>query len=369
MSVLIFLGILFVLVLVHELGHFAVAKWMGMRVDEFGIGFPPKLFGIKKGETEYTFNLLPIGGFVKIAGEDGLVEGGTRDAEGESARLFTSKNKWAQAAVLVAGVTMNVLLAWFLFTIAFSVGVRSAVSEQEASANAVLTITDVLPGSPAEKAHIPPGVTVRAVTAGADVLEAKTPSTFSAFIAAHGAGEIAITYAVSDGEKTALVVPEKGLVQSDVSRPAIGVGLAQVEVVKRSFGHAITDAGIHTVVSIRDIAVGIAQLAYKSVHGTADFSQVAGPVGIVSLVGEASAYGITTLLTFTAFISLNLAVINILPFPALDGGRLLFVVIEAVKGSPIKQKYAAALNLLGFVLLMLLMVVVTWHDIVRLMQG
>jgi regulator of sigma E protease len=389
MSVLIFLAILFILVLVHELGHFAVAKWTGMRVDEFGIGFPPKLFGIRKGETEYTFNLLPIGGFVKIAGEDGdssasspvpsearnrqseaLAEAGEggEDGSSESSRLFTSKSKWAQTAVLVAGVTMNVLLAWLLFTLAFSFGVRSAVSEAEASPEAVLTITEVVAGSPADKAGIPQGAEVIGAASNGEHLTLFTPSAFSEFVAAHGTGQIELTYTTPSGEHTATVAPTEGLITDDANRAAIGVGLAQIDIVKRPLGRAIMDAGTHTITSIKEIVLGIGQLAYNSIRGTADFSQVAGPVGIVGLVGQASAYGLTTLLTFTAFISLNLAVINILPFPALDGGRLLFVVIEAVKGSPIQARYAALLNTIGFFLLMILMVAVTWHDIARLLN-
>ena len=144
MSILIFLAVLFFLILVHELGHFLVAKWAGMRVDEFGIGFPPKLFGVRKGETEYTLNALPIGGFVKIYGENGSED------ETSKERSFTSKSRWAQAAVLVAGVTMNALFAWVLFSIAFMIGVQGAVSETEAGPNAELVVVEALSGFPAE---------------------------------------------------------------------------------------------------------------------------------------------------------------------------------------------------------------------------
>jgi regulator of sigma E protease len=367
MSIFIFLAILFVLVLVHELGHFAVAKWMGMRVDEFGIGFPPKLFGIKRGETEYTLNLFPIGGFVKIYGENGIGDESQRvEPSNGNGRSFTAKSRTAQALVLVAGVTMNVLLAWLLFAVAFSVGVRTSVSEAEATDAAVLTITSVMPESPAAKAELPLGVGITGAVSGNDALTTLTPSAFSAFVAEHGAEEIVLTYTKDGTEQATTLKPQEGLIADDASRAAIGVSLAQVEIVKRSIGRSIIDAGAHTIASTKAVAVGIAMLVYDSIRFEADFSQVAGPVGIVGLVGEASAYGFTTLLTFTAFISLNLAVINILPFPALDGGRLLFVVIEAIKGSPIKAQYAATLNTLGFFLLIALMVAVTWSDIARL---
>jgi regulator of sigma E protease len=332
-----------------------------MRVDEFGIGFPPKLFGIKKGETEYTFNLLPIGGFVKIYGEDsvGVGEDATQGA-------FTSKSKWAQSAVLVAGVTMNVLFAWLLVTFAFGIGVQSSVTEAQATENAQLVISHVVEGSPASVAEIPAGAVIKSVQTGDDTLDTLSPSAFSAFIGEHADEVNTIAYTVGGELRMTAVTPERGIIESAPDQAALGVALAQVDILKRGFVDSITDSFMYVVTGLRDITVGIGMLLYGVVTGTADFSQVAGPVGIVGLVGEASAYGITTLLMFTAFISLNLAVINILPFPALDGGRLVMVGIEAVKGSPIRPQWVGAVNMVGFALLILLMVVVTWNDIARL---
>jgi regulator of sigma E protease len=363
MSILIFLGILCVLVLVHELGHFAVAKWSGMRVDEFGIGFPPKLFGIRFGETEYTLNLFPVGGFVRIHGEDS--EGDTTGAP--DPRSFVAKNKWAQSAVLVAGVFMNVLIAWIIIVTAFMVGVQSSVTEADATEKAALTIAAVLPDSPAAKAEIPAGAVIQQARAGDDTLGALNPSTFSAFIEAHSTAPISLAFSHNGELHLATILPVQGLIADDVNKSAIGVSLVQVEVVKRSFGKAIGDATIYTGTALRDIAVGIGSLFYDAIRFKADFSQVAGPVGIVGLVGDASTQGATTLLMFTAFISLNLAVINILPFPALDGGRLLFVGIEAITRRPIPARYVQILNSFGFLLLILMMVAVTWNDIARIL--
>lgn len=363
MSILIFLAVLFVLVLVHELGHFAVAKWTGMRVDEFGIGFPPRLFGVRRGETEYTFNLFPIGGFVKIYGEDGIVTGEQFSSDNRS---FVSKSKWAQIAVLVAGVTMNILFAWLLITFAFTTGVQTVVSENEASEQAMLTVTNVLPGSPAHEASLLPGSIVKEVTSGTDTLEKLTPSAFSEFITLHAHEPIVIEYTYSGELRVSELFPKTGIIAESSDQAAIGVALAQIDTVSRPFWRSLIDASLYTVSALRDITVGIGKLLYDAMMFRADFSQVAGPVGIVGLVGEASAFGFTSLLLFTAFISLNLAVINILPFPALDGGRLLFVVIEAIKGSPIPPRYAGTLNAVGFMLLILLMVAVTWNDIMRL---
>jgi regulator of sigma E protease len=364
MSILIFLGVLFVLVLVHELGHFAVAKWTGMRVDEFGIGFPPKLFGIQRGETLYSINLLPLGGFVKIHGEDSVGEDGkTPDDE----RSFTAKSKKAQSAVLLAGITMNILFAWFLFAVAFGMGVESAVDEAKASPEARLTITSVLPGSPAEKASIAPGSVIKSVSVGGETLSELKPSTFSTFVSSHGDSPVTVAYTYKNELRLANIVPETGIITDKKESRAIGVALTQIDTVHRSFFESVADSFFYTLAGLRDIAFGIFKLLGDAVMMDADFSQVAGPVGIVGLVGEASAYGVTALLMFTAFISLNLAVINVLPFPALDGGRFVMVLIEAVKGSPITPKYAATVNAIGFFVLIALMVVVTWSDIAKLM--
>lgn len=391
MSILIFLGVLIVLVLVHELGHFAVAKWTGMRVDEFGIGFPPKLFGIKKGETLYSVNLLPLGGFVKIFGEDGdgtpsarLDENLSEQSEGKSpssgqsryekdgadvksSNSFTSKSKKAQSAVLLAGITMNILFAWFLFAIAFGMGVESAVDEATASPEARLTITSVLPGSPAEKAFVPPGSVIKSVTVGDETLTELKPSTFSAFVSSHGDSPITIAYTYKNELRLANIVPVTGIITDKTDKHAIGVALSQIDTIHRSIIESITDSFMYTIGGLHDIALGIFKLIRDAVMIKADLSQVAGPVGIVGLVGDASAYGFTALLIFTAMISLNLAIVNVLPFPALDGGRFVMVIIEAIKGSPITPKYAATANAVGFFLLITLMVVVTWNDIAKLL--
>ncbi len=363
MSIILFLVVLFVLILVHEWGHFIVAKKTGMRVDEFAIGFPPRLFVIKRGETEYTFNLLPIGGFVRIFGENPLTAEGTLDEP----RSFAARPKWAQALVLIAGVTMNVIFAWLLFAGTFMIGVPTAVEEVVAGSEAKLYISSVLPNSPLIHVGVPAGAEVVALATADDTLSARTPSAFSAFVQANGTAELSLTYRFAGEEKTVLVTPEAGLIAGESERVAVGVSLALVENIRQSFGEALVSATEATISGLRDISVGLFTLLSQAVRGTADFSQVAGPIGIVGLVGDAASYGITTLLTFTAMISLNLAVINLLPVPALDGGRLVFVAIEAVTRRPINPIWTTRLNLAGFALLMLLMVVVTWHDIAKLL--
>ncbi len=361
MSILLFLLVLFVLILVHEWGHFIVAKKTGMRVDEFGIGFPPKLFGIKKGETEYTFNVLPIGGFVKIWGENY----NETDEGSDNARAFSNRPKWAQALVLIAGVTMNVIFAWLLFSITYMIGVHTPVDETLATDSAELYITGVLPDSPA--AVLPPGSVVTSITHKETTVIDPSPTEFSLVISESAPDPVTVSYVFGGEESTVSISPVTGLDDTDPERYAIGAALSMVEIQKRPPFQAITDGFEATWRGLVSISVGLWTLLSQAIVGEADFSQVAGPVGIVGMVGDAASFGLTALFTFTAIISLNLAVINLLPFPALDGGRLLFVAVEAVTRRQIPPEWAGRLNLVGFALLMLLMIAVTYNDILRLL--
>jgi regulator of sigma E protease len=364
MSILLFFIVLFVLILVHEWGHFIVAKKTGMRVDEFGIGFPPKIKGIKWGETEYTINWLPIGGFVRIFGENGEENEESKDAK-DASRAFSARPKWAQALVLIAGVTMNILFAWFLFALTFMIGVQTAVDENVASIDASLYIAGTLPNSPASA--IPAGAEIISVSRESEPLESLTPSAFSSFVVEKAPMPITVTYEYGSQSETVDIVPSQGLSIEEPNKYFIGVSLALVEVTRMNPLEAAVSAVVATKDGLVGITVGLYTLIVESIQGEADYSQIAGPIGIVGMVEDAAAFGITALLTFTAIISLNLAVINMLPFPALDGGRLLFVLIEAVTRKPIPHVWAARVNLAGFAALMLLMIAVTYNDILKLL--
>ncbi len=357
-TILIFLAVLFVLVLVHEWGHFIVAKLTGMRVDEFAIGFPPKLYGFKKGETEYSLNALPLGGYVRIYGEDPTAVSGGED----KARAFNARPKWAQALVLLAGVTMNWIFAWFLLVVIMIVGVPTQIEESAATANSVVYIDSVLKGAPADMV-VPPESKLLAVQSGDDVLSPVLPSTFSDFVAVRAGQSIELTYQDKDGkEATVAIIPQTGVIEASPDRAAIGVGLSLIDIVKKPFGTALVDAAVQTYKMTTTIIVGFGQL----ITGNVSLSQVSGPVGIAGIVGDAAAVGLTTLLYLTAFISVNLAVINLLPIPALDGGRLIFVAIEAITRRPIPSVWASRVNLVGFAALMLLMLLATVSDISKL---
>ena len=371
MSVLIFFIILISLVLVHEFGHFIVAKKSGIRVDEFGVGFPPKLYSKKFGETEYSINLLPLGGFVKIFGEtpdqDSL---GGADKE----RSMVNKSKKVQGAVLLAGIFMNFLFAWPLLTATLLIGMPSSVDSAPAGATvqgAVLTVTEIFPGSPAEKAGLKLGDKIFSVSDSKipqERVENPTPETFSKFVSEHGERELVISTVRGGDARTIAATPVNGIITDMPKKAAIGVALDTVGVVKLPLHLAVYEGGKLTLLFIRDTFVGLYGFFGKIFQGQGDIEQVSGPVGIVSIVSDASTLGFSYLLVLAALISINLGVINLLPIPALDGGRFLFLIIEAIKGSPVKPKIANTAHAVGFVLLIALILFVTYHDILKLVM-
>jgi regulator of sigma E protease len=363
-SILLFIAVLVGLIVVHEFGHFIVAKRAGIRVDEFGLFFGPRLFKKRFGETDYTINLWPIGGFVRIFGEN---PDEVEDADTDRSRAFFSKPWYVQAAVLVAGVSFNVLAAWFLFSVAFMVGVPANATEgQRAIENARLTIVSVLPDSPASLASLRPGDVIVGLSAPEIALSELTPEAAASFIRDHGSRSLTITYERSSVVHTVSVMPEQSVIEGEAERAAIGISMGLIGTLKLPLHLALVEGFTRTIALTGAVAVGIFAFLGDALTLQADFSQVAGPVGIVSLVGDAAELGVVSLLTFAAIISLHLAVINLLPIPALDGGRLLFVLVEAIKGSPIRPSVTATVNAAGFALLILLMVAVTYNDILRL---
>jgi regulator of sigma E protease len=364
MTILIFLAVLFVLILVHEWGHYITAKWTGMRVDEFGIGFPPKLFGWKRGETVYSLNALPIGGFVKILGENGDPDG-EQLSTADQARTFGARPKWAQAIVLVAGVTMNILFAWIVLVAILMLGTEVQVGTETAGPDATFTVLQTMPDSPA--AVLPVRAEITAVERGDVSLTTLTPEAFRDFVAAGDGEALTISYVSGERSETVTVTPQRGLDSTRPDEAILGVNTGFLEVQSYGFIAALKEASLQTVIMLKAITVGLVTLLANAAMGTADFSQVAGPVGIVDHVGQAASFGLSALLYFTAVISLNLAVINLLPIPALDGGRLVFVAIESIIRRPINPVWAGRVNLVGFGLLMLLMVIVTYNDILKLL--
>ncbi|MEI6842923.1 MAG: site-2 protease family protein [bacterium] len=363
MSILIFIVALAILILVHEFGHFIVAKKSGIRVDEFGLGFPPKVYGKKIGETVYSINAIPFGGFVKIFGEDPHSQ---EISEADKPRSFFYKPKWIQALVLVAGVTFNIIFAWILISLGFMLGLPSPVGYISGAnvSNAHTVIINVFPGSPAEKAGLRAGDTILSVGAGKNVLagDAIPPEKISELIAKSLSEKIDMTYKRgAEASKNISLTPNLG------GKRMIGISMDTIGTVKLSFFGALYEGGRTTILLVKSTVTGLFGFLYNIVTFHFDLSQVAGPVGIAGSFSEAKDLGFVYILSLVALISINLAVINLIPFPALDGGRLFFILIEKIIRRPIPPKIFQWTNAIGFALLLVLMIVITGHDILKLL--
>ena len=335
MSIIIFLIILAALILVHEFGHFIVAKKSGIRVSEFGLGLPPRIWAWKYGETEYSINWILFGGFVKIFGEN-PDEKSEEIPEAEKKRSFEYKPRYVQALVLVSGVVFNLLFAWLLISVGFMSGMPASVGQTGYGKieNARVVILDVAKNSPAEKAGLQTGDAILSMAAGSDKLSAVTVSGVQDFIAAHGDETIQINFERANRTMSESVVPESGIV---AGRKAVGISMDTIGILRLPVYLAFYQGAKLAWGLTEATAVGLAIFIWHAVTLHLDLSQVSGPVGIIGLVGSASNLGPIYLLSFTALISINLAVINLIPFPALDGGRLLFVLIEAIRRKAISS--------------------------------
>lgn len=361
MTVILFILVLVALIVVHEFGHFIVAKLSGMRVDEFGIGYPPRAWGFKKGGTEYTLNWLPFGGFVRIYGED---EG---EATGKDA--FGMRPKILQALTLVAGIVMNLLFAYVLITAALAIGTPRALTDQEAqlAPDASLAVQSILPESPAAQAGFMVGDIIRSVEGPDGTYTGKDATSFTTYVGKDSA-HLPLTFHIERyGQPTVITAaPKSGIIPDQQWRIGLGIAIVPVGTVSIPWYEAPIQGAHFTWELTKETAIGLAHFFGGLATLSTDLSQVTGPVGIAGAVGNAYDQGITSLLSITAIISINLALINLIPIPALDGGRLLFVIIEAITRRPIKASVARTVNTVGFILLILLMVVVTAHDVFKL---
>jgi len=368
MSFVLFIAVLVVLIVVHELGHFIVAKLFKIRVDEFGVGYPPRAFTIGKYKgTTYTINWLPFGGFVRIFGE----RHDESYTQQEKREAFVHKSRYVQAAVLVAGVTFNLVFAWFLFSATLMMGAPTAIAETEAEGlDTRLVISSIVTGSPADVAGLVAGDEIVAIRSNSEVLRELTPSRAAEFIQERPGDSLKISY-IRDAKNRTVeevpLIPAHGVLNEDPGTPAVGVAMALIANRSFSFGAALAEGFVGTLNALAVVTVGLVGFFVAAATGSADWSQVAGPVGIAGLIGDASSVGFVYLLYFTAFISVNLAVINLIPLPALDGGRLVFIGIEAITQKPIGERVANVFNIVGFALIVMLMVVITYHDLLRLL--
>lgn len=354
---------LLVLVFVHELGHFLAAKWSKIKVHEFAIGFPPKVLSWKKGETIYSLNLIPFGGFVRIHGENPL---DLEDDQTDLNRSMVIKPWYTQAWVLVAGVLFNVLFAWILISISFMFGYPTAVDENSEVAlkDSQIMIVHVAPNSPASGAKLEPGEIITAFTTNGKTILPQTVEEVRENIQNVATNTpIILEIKKDNATRSVSILPVTGLVGD---KPAIGISMSAVGILKYAPHIAVWEGLKTTGFIFWETTKGLCKLVYESVRGKASLESVTGPIGIAGMVGNASQFGFLYLLGFTALISINLAVINLVPFPALDGGRLLIVFIEAATRRKVPAVVQAYINGIGFLLLIGLMILVTVGDISKL---
>jgi regulator of sigma E protease len=356
-TIIIFFFILGLLVFVHELGHFIAARRNGVAVHEFGFGFPPRIFGIKRGETIYSINWIPLGGFVKIKGENG------ENREEEDS--FGNKKVWQRALILAAGVLMNFVLAAVLLGIGFTVGMPEVINGQSGLAkirDTKIEIVQILDGSPASNAELSPGDEIISI----DGQKIDTINSIQEYIDAKAQSLIKVTVLrngeILEKEITPVILEATG-------KGGIGIGLLKSGIVSYPWYIAPWKGLEGAVFFTKEILLAFYDLIKNLIVAQKVAVELSGPVGIAVLTGQVARMGFAYVIQFTALLSLNLAVINFLPFPALDGGRILFLIIEKIKRRPVNQKIENVVHNIGFLLLMCLIVLVTYRDIAKFGYG
>ena len=365
-TILIFIIVLGVLVFVHELGHFIVARKSGMGVHEFGFGFPPRVVGIQKVDgkwkivwgkkqlssesTVYSINAIPFGGFVRIMGED--------NDEANDPKSFTNKSFAARFLTLAAGVLMNVLPAWVILSIGFMVGLPVAIDQTSNLPkgaefnNQYILIGEIKSGSAAEQAGLQNGDVIKLVNKQSFT---EIPA-LQEYIKSHQGESIIFDIQRINESKSISVQTSKDVAPG---QGIVGIGLAYYGTLQFGPITALYQGVKTTVNQLQAIVTGL----YNVFTSKAGLKQIGGPVKIAQLTGQVADLGILPLLQFTAFLSLNLAILNTLPIPALDGGRMLFLIIEKLRGKPNNQAIEQYANAIGFMVLLGLMVIISIRDI------
>ncbi len=366
-TILITVIVLGLLVFVHELGHFIMAKRAHMQVDEFGFGFPPRLVGVQRvqgvwkvvwgpkstvehGQTVYSLNSIPLGGFVKIVGENG--------DDIEHPNSFSHKSFFARLSTLLAGVIMNVILAWVLMSIGFAWGVPAVVEADTVLQHGArlsaprVTILDVEAGSPAAAAGLHGGDGILQI----DDVDVTNIASVQSYVTEHKGQTFRVRIMRGQTEHEFSVQSRS---QPGPDEGPTGIALGMVGLLRYPWYYAPV-MGIQSVYGqVANIFVGL----YSLVSGHVTFGQLGGPAKIAQLTGQASQLGLAYVLQFTAFLSLNLAVFNVLPIPALDGGRVLFLIIEKIRGKKNNQTIEAWVNSVGFIALLVLILAVSVNDV------
>lgn len=416
LAVIVFILILGLLVFVHELGHFMMARKFGVRADEFGFGFPPRVFGwqrdkngklkffwrhnapleekvkdletddevyVNNGDTIYSLNLIPLGGFVRIKGEMG------ENPDDEDS--FAKKSAGKRSLILIAGVTMNVLLAIVLISIGLLIGVPHIIDDDMPASARIrdekIQFSYIEENSPADEAGLKTGDIILSI----DGQKISGILAIQNYIDSQKGGEIEVELkrlaigskfdVVEEKEGQALINNETGIItkkikvstigdiftdsEENLDRGAIGVSLVKTGLVSYPWYQVLWRGTELTINLIKELIVAFYYLFKNLIINQKASMDVAGPIGIAILTKEVTKLGLVYVLQFAAVLSINLAIINILPIPALDGGRLLFILIEKIRRKQVNQRLEAALHNIVFILLLILLVFITYKDVMR----
>lgn len=350
LTFIIFILVISLLVFVHELGHFLTARRLGVAVEEFGFGFPPRIAGIRRGSTIYSINWIPFGGFVRLKGE--LPES-SRDPNS-----FAAQSKGRRFAILAAGVFMNYLLSVVLFTVGFSVGLPTAVQPGTVHPNVRDIHPEIIsidPGSPAAVAGLKGGDALQTIN------DTQIPETtdLKDTLKQNGSKTLSLTVLRNGNPLNFSIAPEK---TSD-GEYRIGVGVVDVGTLAYPFPQSLAEGAVTTVRVTGQVFTSFGTLLKNLVVERKVSGDLSGPVGVVVLTGQAFRLGVPYLLQFVALLSVTLAVVNFFPLPALDGGRALFVLIEAIRRKPVDHRIEALVHAVGFYALIALVLLVSVHDV------
>jgi len=340
--------------MVHELGHFLAAKKFGIFVEEFGIGLPPRIFGIRIGETVYSVNWLPIGGFVKLYGEEGDMPAAKKQKIPKN-RAFYARPVWQRVIVISAGVVMNFLLAITVISYIFTQGVMVPSDR--------VHIEKIVEDSPAESAGLEQGDIIKTMIVDGRQITVKTGDDLIKTTSQNLGRELTIVIEREGREMQVSITPRK---EYPEDQGPMGVVISAFEEKKYSLSEAPI-AGLQQSLMLSWVLVkGIALTLWKVITFQSVSKDVAGPIGIAQMTGEAIKFGRNAVLEMLGLLSLNLAIVNILPFPALDGGRLLFILIEGATGRRVKTNWERYIHQAGMAILLFLILMVTVNDLVRI---
>ncbi|MFH0854421.1 MAG: RIP metalloprotease RseP [bacterium] len=361
-TILIFILILGILVFVHEFGHFIAAKKFGVRVEEFALGFPPRIWSKIKNGTKYSINWIPIGGFVKLKGEDG--------SEKKDEDSFARKKNWQKSLILASGVGMNFLLAAIVLSFGFMIGspqmLNGNMGKYAKIRDEKIQIVNVLKNSSAEESGIMEGDIIKSID-GKIFAEVKD---IQEYINEHSDGKM--VFEIIRGEEIIIRELEARYFENkdaieieEWQKYMVGVSLSKVAIISYPF-HIATYKGFETTFFLtKEILKAFYELIKNLIviqKVTVDFT---GPIGIASMTGQIANLGFIYLLQFIALLSINLGIINLMPFPALDGGRIFFLILEKIRGKAVDEKLEALIHNIGFFILMLLIVAITYKDIIN----